>query len=209
MRFDEHKCLFFHVSKAAGTSIEHLLNTTGRDLSPENAGTRQPDSLFGWCPSTGIYLQHATAETVKRLVGDEVFDTYYKFSIVRNPFDRLRSEFDYNKPKKSFEQFVLELPSRLQHPAIELGAHATPQYKYTDIGDETVCDNVFRYEDLDNAKRVLIQKFQLVKPLLHHNRSSKKSQPIYSTQMVEIITRAYKRDFEQFGYPLVPPPNTD
>lgn len=44
--------------------------------------------MFGYDHQEGIYLQHASAESIKRLVGDEVFSRYYKFTIVRNPYVR-------------------------------------------------------------------------------------------------------------------------
>ena len=66
----KHKCIFLHIEKNAGTSVEkHLL---GYDMW-ENLETRA--------------FKHLTVERAKKIYKRH-WNEYFKFSIVRNPWDR-------------------------------------------------------------------------------------------------------------------------
>jgi hypothetical protein len=102
-----YKCIFVHIPKNAGQSIEHVfLRTLG--LSWE---TRAPLLLRkNDRPDLGPpRLAHLKAdEYVKyHYVSPEMFDDYFKFCIVRNPWDRMVSIYKYlsfsrRQPFKAF-----------------------------------------------------------------------------------------------------------
>ena len=61
----QHKCIFVHIPKTAGTSIEMLINQT---------------------PFSGT-----THELLKEHANSEYFEEYFKFTFVRNTFERVYS----------------------------------------------------------------------------------------------------------------------
>ena len=69
--FDQHKCIFIHITKTAGTSVAK--------------------SLFNYLP------YHYTAIDYRVIYGRKTFDEYFKFAFVRNPWDRLYSAYRYLK----------------------------------------------------------------------------------------------------------------
>lgn len=77
----QKKCIFIHIPKCAGTSIEQFIKDHGRN-----------DLQF-----IGLYqnrsLHHLTAIELKIIIKEQIFHHYYKFSVVRNPYDRLLSEY--------------------------------------------------------------------------------------------------------------------
>ena len=76
----KHKFIFIHIPKNAGTSIRNSFNINGYDK--QVVSKRYP---------------HSTCSEIKKYCGDEIWNSYYKFSFVRNPFDRLVSFYHFHK----------------------------------------------------------------------------------------------------------------
>ena len=88
----EHKFIFVQINKTGGTSVRHAL-----------------------LPESGRENVHQFAQFYKKHC-PKVFDKYFKFAFVRNPWDRVVSQYEFRKPPKrfpvgntskmTFEQFV-------------------------------------------------------------------------------------------------------
>lgn len=65
---DQHRAIFVHVQKTAGSSISLAMGGTGREPR-----------------------KHWHARELKELIEPAVWDSYFKFSFVRNPWDRMVS----------------------------------------------------------------------------------------------------------------------
>ena len=76
----KHKFIFIHVPKNAGTSIRNSFNINGYDKKV--VSRRYP---------------HSTCSEIKKYIGDDTWNEYYKFSFVRHPFDRLVSFYHFHK----------------------------------------------------------------------------------------------------------------
>ena len=125
MIFRNHNAIFFHVGKTAGNSVERMLVPVA--FHPTKS---IPKLLYGWDPKERIYLQHASCATVRRLVGEAVFDACFKFTVVRNPYTRILSVYSYNFRRKErrfkkFKAYVHALPRMCASPKA-LAGMATP-----------------------------------------------------------------------------------
>lgn len=211
-----HKVIFLHIPKTGGTSIEALLEIKS---SPEN--------LF-WQGYRADVLapQHLTYAELKAKIKPEIFNEYFKFAFVRNPWERLVSTYFWNnRGHKTFESFVhfldklfTEYHTDLEPPAAANGttqradgkkslftfphfrdhfaAHYLPQHLY--IGPDVT---VYRFENFAEENRKICQQLEIKERQIHHNPTRHQHYSTYYTEETkQIVARIYAVDIELFGY---------
>ena len=97
----EHRAIFVHIQKTGGESVT---------------------SAFG--QSNRLAEKHVSAQELRTLYGQAVWNSYFKFSIVRNPWDRLvswwsmidsrRGEFNAGRPLNKFQTYILRTASTFE-----------------------------------------------------------------------------------------------
>jgi len=188
---DKYKCIFVHVPKAAGTSIY-------KQVLKGNPG-------------------HRTITEYQLMYGKEIFNHYYKFSITRNPWDRLVSAFCYLKysgseedknwakialaPYDDFDSFVRDLPNNKYYLT---WVHFIPQYKFLmDPSGKIPLDYIGKMENLDSeisliCKNLGIDNITLKKDNPSPNR--KHYSTYYTEETKKIVSDIYQKDIKLFGY---------
>ncbi len=197
----DNKVIFIHIPRCAGTTIEKAF--TGHDYWKINAP-----------------FKHAPASIYKSFYKEE-WDEYYKFSIVRNPFDRYRSMWKYSKEyclrknkrdeieldryQKAFgHRIVLEQQLNLNGYGIH-SQFIRKQKKflnnqvYGNYLNEQL-DDIFLYENLSNCFDTLKQKFPNLNLNFEQLESSPTKKPKLSLKAEKIIRRICKKDFIEYGY---------
>ena len=129
----QHRFIFFKVVKTAGTSLEIALSRfCGPDdvitpISPEDEelrarlGFRGPQNwMLPRVHARGPkrrFFNHMSAARVKSMVDPWVWNTYYKFCFVRNPWDRIISQYwwRYRGNGPSFSEFIASKKARGLH----------------------------------------------------------------------------------------------
>ena len=120
----ERKFIFIHIGKTGGTSIERALcECLGKDFEETK---KDPD---------GEWWKHIWAKGMKKRVGVKVWNEYFTFAFVRNPYDMILSLYsmytrypEYTAPERhpnlfhpwnqyrDFEDFVLAMGSETHEP---------------------------------------------------------------------------------------------
>ena len=193
----EKRCIFIHIPKTAGTSIEHFLREHGLN-NLELIGVRN-----------GRSTHHYRASEIKNLFPN-IFHNYYKFSIVRNPYERLLSEyywtpiknvgFKSDKSKDEFLDYVENVIKNGTYFSNIYHDHFIPQYffVYNKKINKIIVNQLFKYEDMEWVQTYLKQKLKIKNDFLVLNKSEKKE--IWNESQKERIYNLYKKDFELFSY---------
>lgn len=198
----ELKCLFVHIPKTAGTSIEAALGMHGDQkeigLRTVAGTTEDSERLFGGT------LQHLTLREIQGRLPAEVLKPYYKFTVVRNPWDRLVSEYAWiskgdgrvwaRGPIGAFEEFVRSRDYE------RVRRHGLPQVEFiVGVDGHIGLDDVFRFEDLPGAWEEIRGRLGLRPPLEHRMRSERGAyRDFYTPETREIVAQVYRRDIEAF-----------
>jgi hypothetical protein len=225
----EHACLFVHIPKTAGQSIEQFfMDNLGLSWESDRDHLLLGNNSD---PSRGTEkLSHLSADEYVRcgyLTAAE-FNQLYKFSFVRNPWERIVSEYRYRNyfHHRSFRDFLLNrLPARSWDDKYR---HIMPQYDLLhDEQGQLLVDFVGRFETLQSDfDQVCIQLGIKDSELPHRNKSNKKSRNLkrslrnwiymngenskdtylefYDAETIEIVGNLYRKDIDAFAYPMLP-----
>ena len=110
----KHKFIFMHTPKCAGSSIEVSLASVcdeGDLIGPVTSeglpdDYKHPNTFEEHQEETGGIYNGMRAEEIKNYIGDDIWNEYFKFSVVRNPWDRAISFWHWRNRDKDF---VLDL----------------------------------------------------------------------------------------------------
>jgi hypothetical protein len=210
----QHRFLFIHVPKAAGTTISRALAplTTFRDI--ELGGTRYGEAIQERFAARFDLRKHSTAAAIRAKCPGHVWRRFFVFAFVRNPYARAYSIYRFLQRWKegphhvsvlnqSFEEF---LHSRaVADGDIEI---AKPQVYWLQDGEEPLpgIDFVGRVENF-------AKDFGFVLSMIHrrptewdgarHDNASAKDGEWRKAMTPDAQTRIeslYHADFEAWGY---------
>jgi chondroitin 4-sulfotransferase 11 len=205
---DKYKCIFIHIPKCAGTSIEKELDIYGDWQNPDF------NMLFGTIHQYNyeFELQHLTTRQMLlyNYININKFMDYYKFSFVRNPWDKAISAYLYMGGTEgvythsNFKMFLIETRKQIANFKKDaVWCHMAPQnwFLFDDTGNKLV-DYVGRFENLrEGAHHVFLKLGVPSHQLLHEKKAVRKPyQYYYRKSTRELIAEIYKDDIDLFGY---------
>jgi hypothetical protein len=210
-----YKAIFVHIPKTAGTSIEAVLGMHGdkQDIGVVPYFNQDVDREHLY----GRQMQHMTAQSIRAVLADDAaFDAYFKFTVVRNPWDRLVSALAWTGQKWARGESLTQLEFEQQiQQAYELfnvarsasGSVQLPQFLYPqclyvyDAQRRPLVDFVARYENLEADWRAICQKLGVDTPLPQRMRSHHKVyRDYYSPRTRDLVAQMYAADAESFDY---------
>ena len=220
-----HKFIYTKTVKTGGSSVESYFE---RFCFPENEyvihrGGKEYISDTGIVGYRGVkrrpinckYWNHMPAKKIRRKLGKDIWDEYFKFCVLRNPFNKVISAFyfykhlnsiniDLNNMEKERMEFENWL-SDTSHLPIDREA-----YTLRSIGgiDRNICvDDVIRYEsmkiDLERiCNRLDIPWDETMLPYLKSGITPKNIKPeiIFTDKSRKIVETAFKYELDYFRY---------
>ena len=204
--------IFLKTVKTAGTSVEIALSRVcGPDdtitpISPEDEklrislGGRGPQ-LYASPPLRAKAFNHMPARRVRRAVGLEVWNSYFKFAIERNPWDLVVSLYfwrfrNVGAPMR-FDEYVAG-------PAVEKLAETNA--KVYRIRGEIVADRICRYESLGaDLAEVWAERGLPGSPELPHAKANSRPErtsyrTLYSTASRDRVETVFAAVISDLGF---------
>jgi Sulfotransferase family len=194
----QKRFLFVHIPKTAGNSIQSVL----RDYSEDQlvALRKEQDGIerFGLRNPKYKVKKHSTLNEYRQALGDEQFRKLYKFTCVRNPWDRMVSY--YFTPTQNPETW-----NRKKFREIISKAVSVAKYLRLDECEEDPFANVdyiMRFENLADDFRAVSSKLGILSVKLpQYNRSSREHySKYYDDELRELVRTRFAAEIERFGY---------
>ena len=212
-----HKVIFIHVPKCAGTSIEYLLDIKGVDcfftLGTKEAGANYiPKDKFTseeYTQCINKNMQHYTLIELSKILQPDIFSVYEKISIVRNPYSRLVSEYNfrkslYNPAVTTFEDLIknkLNIDRVERNKVYDGHLETQTSFLINEQGNFNTINKLYKFENLNeciNDINMLTGKQE--QPHLRTSKDSKPWQEYYTPELKELVYSFYKEDFINFSY---------
>jgi len=203
-----HRCIFCHIPRTGGTTVEEIL--WPHPLSEKDLwmGFR---NRYGNEYHTGG-LQHLPARKIKQRIGNDLFANYFKFSMIRNPWDRSVSQYESMKLRPDLREMVgmtqnapfaryLDLIARHRHVQWE------PQCDFLfDQDGKLLLDFVGRYERFEGDLRKILSRLGVSCSLLPRTNATVRGHYVdyYNDECHSKHQSIYARDIKVLGYKFNP-----
>jgi Sulfotransferase family len=197
------KTLFIHIPKTGGQSVEQVFLDRMR-LSWASRGPLLLTTNHN--PEAGPpFLAHLTAEEFlsNGHLAPIDFDDYFRFTIVRNPWDRAVSEYKYRYANEmGFRDFMLTA-----YPA-PIGSneerHLLPQWSFVhDQSGQCLVDQLIRFEHIERDFAAVSSRIfgePVVLPRVNTSPDRRDYREFYDAETRELIAHRYRRDIAWLGY---------
>tara|TARA_R100001244_G_C5103168_1_gene119332 strand:- start:39 stop:578 length:540 start_codon:yes stop_codon:yes gene_type:complete len=176
MIIEKYKTIFIHIPKTAGTSIEEYFGNESVRIQPN---------------------KHADIYEIKKKFKNS-YNNYKKFTIIRNPYDKMVSWYFYLKRNLGENYKIIDFnkwtkdPSKLWH-ADDPISYLKPQHEWVDDTVKTI-----KFENINKELNDFFQK-DIKLPII--NKSNHDHYSIYyNKESLNIIYDRYKKDFEKYNY---------
>ncbi|MHA2714053.1 sulfotransferase family 2 domain-containing protein [Vibrio owensii] len=188
----KNRILFVHIPKSAGMSIVRSLYSTKESIHASVSDYYKVEPCFN--------------------------ENRFVFSVVRNPYDRLYSAYNYLqhggmntidkvwyelyvKEYGTFEEFVIN--GGLKKAILEKADHFITQSDFIKINGDLYVDKIFKIEQLSELSEYFKDNFDINMDLSVINQSPKTSKYdkyLLSDEVINVINDVYSEDFEFLGY---------
>ena len=204
---NKKKYIFIHIPKCAGTSISSYIGNYEKksyfiklfNYFSRKTGIKK--KIYFNIHSTNFMFpnfisDHEKAREIRKIIGKNIYDDYFKFCFVRNPWARSVSRYNYfnsiSKSKISFKNYLLK--------------DFQPQKeRISDSKGNIIVDFIGRYENFEDDFKKVLNKINISykkEKLQHFNKTqtAKDYKTYYDQECFNIIKNKYYEDIEFFKY---------
>jgi len=222
----KYKFIFIKTAKTAGTSIEVFLS---KQCGPMDVITpitppidgHQPRNYHGFInpvpeiigapgkfwsalhlafTSREKFYNHMPASEVMSRVPTEIWKSYFKFCVERNPWDKVLSHYHMRAARQGGSLSLDEY--------LSAGRFPVNFFRYTDpAGERIIVDRVLRYENLMNDLTEVFAKLNIpfegslgIRAKSEYRTDRRPYREVFNEEQRELVERAFAKEIELHGY---------
>lgn len=202
---NEKKFIFIHIPKNSGTAMSNAIKKK-----------YNKSQLLMYCerkgPNIGIDKMHLYYEVIEKFIPKNVLDKYLKFCIIRNPYNKLYSAWNFIKERHGYKDVNDFVKYKLNKKFIygkelipgDARVHYRPQFTFIyDENDNQYVNFIIRYENLNNDIKELNNKFDLTIPIYGNKNTNRNYIKMFNKESIEKINKIYEKDFLLFNYEMI------
>lgn len=145
------------------------------------------------------FYNHIPGYSIQKRVPKHIWESYFKFCIERNPWDKTLSDY-YMFKDRSLGKLSLD-------DYLNNGIYCLNYPKYTDLHGTLIVDKVIRYENLMNELGEVFERTKVpfsgslgVKAKSEHRINSASYRNVLNEKQKRLITAAFSKEIEMHGY---------
>ena len=194
----QKRFLFVHIPKTAGNSIQTILRYYSEDEIVALRAEQDGIERFGLRNPNYKIKKHSTLAEYRAALGEARFRDLYKFTCVRNPWDRMVSYYFGTTQ-------LVETLDRKEFRKLILGALSVTDCLRLDKGEADPFGNmdyIIRFENLADDFRAVCARVGIPDaPLPQYNRSDREHYSnYYDAELRELIRKRFAPEIDRFGY---------
>jgi hypothetical protein len=194
----QKRFLFIHIPKTAGNSIQSIVSDYSEDELVALRSEQDGIERFGLRNPKYKIKKHSTLAEYNAALGEVQFGDLYKFTCVRNPWDRMVSL--YFTPTQDIGAWDRKKFRKVISKAVPVA-----DYLRLDKGEKDPFDNVdyiMRFENLTDDFRTVCGTLGISPMTLpQYNRSSREHySKYYDDELRELVCARFAAEIERFGY---------
>lgn len=195
----KHKCIFIHCQKCGGETVEELLGAY--DNMARKLDWLTPEE------------KHWTYKECIDNYGEETWNSYFTFSFVRNPWDRIISWIFYSNRMESdptgkvLQPHQQHLPDEYVRIKLKNPKPYWVKNTYTSLlgikpNKKHKLDFIGKTENMKNDLNFIRDKLKIQKDIkiLNKTKHRKHYTEYYDDNTMRLIGELFKDDIEYFGY---------
>jgi len=208
-----HNFLFVHIAKTGGTSVRAALTPLrwGDSYQWAQYVCSRLSALTGHRIGAK-FPRHAKAIAAREMLPRSLYDGLFKFTIVRNPWDRQVSSWHHIRRERphllagieDFETFLRWKFDPQRPPAYIADTSVEAQTdSITDLHGGLIVDFIGRYENLQDDYRTVCERIGIPhRPLPHRRQARDRAdyRGYYTDATAAFVAERFGADIERFGY---------
>lgn len=202
-----HKFIFVRIWKTAGTSLKNVLQQYC-PYAPQDGSIRERQKaadIARYCEvKLGSLNWHSPARDIRAALPVAVYNDFFKFAVVRNPWDWMVSWYSFIVQKEDHHYHEMVKNMTFQEFLawkIEIKTPHLTHFTSDEQGDFIV-DHVARMETLSEEFPLLARRMgirETVLPRLNKSRH-RDYRAMYDDAMAQSVAEYFEHDIELFGY---------
>lgn len=198
------KFIYIKNKKVAGTSVEAYFEKHCLNPSINHIIKHESDSHIGIYGiignreggKKGKFFNHMSANKIKKNIGNNIFNNYLKFCVIRNPYDKMVSLFNMKKNRDKLKMSFLNF----------VKSYDCINYTRYFINGKSCIDFYIRFEHLHNDLEKLCNKLNikydinLLPKYKSEFRKDNDYKKYYNDETKKIVYNKHKKEFIMFDY---------